>query len=135
MKHAELRVIFLDIDGVLAPILDPERYGDLDPACMQVLNEIVARSGAEVVVSSSLRYGKTVAELQRMLDEVGFCGRVLDSTPTDLRGCDRGEEIAAWLYDHPIAGCVILDDHRDMSPLLSRLVQTNAAHGLEHVKK
>ena len=36
------RVIFLDIDGVLAPIREWDRYGDLDPVCIQVLNEIVA---------------------------------------------------------------------------------------------
>jgi hypothetical protein len=51
-------------------------------------------------------------------------------TPTGLRGCDRGEEIAAWLRDHPVAGWVILDDHRDMGPLLGQLVQTSAASGL-----
>jgi len=46
-------VIFLDIDGVLAPIRRWDRYGDLDPACIQVLNDIVASGGAEVVVSST----------------------------------------------------------------------------------
>ena len=35
-------MIFLDIDGVLAPIHRWDRYGDLDSACIQVLNEIVA---------------------------------------------------------------------------------------------
>ena len=44
------RVIFLDIDGVLAPIRQWDRYGDLDSACIQVLNEISARGGADVVV-------------------------------------------------------------------------------------
>ena len=44
------RVILLDIDGVLAPIRR-YRYGDLDLACIQVLNEIVVRGGADVVVS------------------------------------------------------------------------------------
>ena len=40
--------LLLDIDGVLAPIRQWDRYGDLDPACIQVLNEIAAdRSGAE----------------------------------------------------------------------------------------
>jgi HAD domain in Swiss Army Knife RNA repair proteins len=62
------RVIFLDIDGVLAPIRTWDRYGDLDRACIEVLNQIVARAGAEVAVSSTWRYGKTVAELQEMLE-------------------------------------------------------------------
>ena len=65
-------MIFLDIDGVLAPIRQWDRYGDLDPMCIGVLNEIVARGGADVVISSTWRYGKTVAELQEMLDAGGF---------------------------------------------------------------
>jgi hypothetical protein len=131
------QVIFLDIDGVLAPIRDLDRYGDLEPACVDVLNEIVDQSGAAVVVSSSLRYGKTIDELQQMLDDVGFRGRVVDVTPTHLRGSDRGDEIAAWLHDHPVGGWVILDDHRDMGSLLDRLVQTNPTRGLEaaHVEQ
>ena len=38
------RVIFLDFDGVLAPIRRWDRYGDLDPACVRVLNDIVHRA-------------------------------------------------------------------------------------------
>jgi hypothetical protein len=125
------RVIFLDIDGVLAPIRRWDRYGDLDPACIQVLNEIVALGGAVVVVSSTWRYGKTIAELQAMLDAQGFSGLVLDKTPTGSPGSDRGGEIAAWLAEHAVDGYVIIDDHADMGDLRTHLVQTHAAHGLQ----
>jgi len=125
------RVIFLDIDGVLAPIRRWDRYGDLDPACIQVLNEIVARGGADVVVSSTWRYGKTVAELQAILESQRFTGCVLDKTPTGAPGAGRGEEIAAWLADHAVAGYVIIDDHVDMGELRTHLVQTHPAHGLQ----
>ena len=124
-------MIFLDIDGVLAPIRRWDRYGDLDPACIQVLNEIVARSGADVVVSSTWRYGKTAAELQEMLQAQGFAGRVVATTPTGTPGADRGEEIAAWLAEHAVGGYVIIDDHVDMGDLRSHLVQTQPAHGLQ----
>ena len=116
---------------MLAPIRSWERYGDLDPACIQVLNEIVARGQADVVVSSTWRYGKTVAELQEMLDAQGFTGRVLDKTPSGTPGADRGEEIAAWLAEHAVGGYVIIDDHVDMGELRSHLVQTQPAHGLQ----
>ena len=106
------RIVFLDIDGVLAPIRRWDRYGDLDPACIQVLNEIVARGFADVVVSSTWRHGKTVAELQEILEAEGFTGFVLDKTPTGAPGADRGEEIAAWLTEHAVGGYVIIDDHR-----------------------
>ena len=126
-----VRTIFLDIDGVLAPIRSWDRYGDLDPACIQVLNEIVARGQADVVVSSTWRYGKTVAELQAVLEAHGFTGRVLDKTPTGTPGVNRGEEIAAWLAEHAVGGYVIIDDHVDMGELRSHLVLTQPAHGLQ----
>jgi hypothetical protein len=125
------RVVFLDIDGVLAPIRRWDRYGDLDPGCIQVLNEIVVRGGADVVVSSTWRYGKTIGELQAMLDAEGFTGRVLDKTPTGAPGAGRGEEIASWLAAHAVAGYVIIDDHADMGDLHARLVQTQPSHGLQ----
>jgi hypothetical protein len=124
------RVIFLDIDGVLAPIRHWDRYGDLEPACIQVLNEIVTAGGADVVVSSTWRHGKTVGELQELLQAHGFTGAVLDKTPSDIRGAARGDEIAAWLAEHAVDGCVIIDDHPDMGDLRSHLVQTHPAHGL-----
>ena len=124
-------MIFLDFDGVLAPIRCWDRYEDLDPACVQVLNEIVAGCSADVVVSSTWRYGKSVAELQAMLDAKGFAGRVLDKTPTGPPGADRREEIAAWLAAHDVVGYVIIDDHVDVGERGTHLVQTHPAHGLQ----
>jgi hypothetical protein len=125
------RVVFLDIDGVLAPIRRWDRYGDLDSACIRVLNEIVSRGEADVVVSSTWRYGKSVAELQAMLAAEGFTGRVLGKTPAGAPGANRGAEIAAWLAEHAVDGYVIIDDHADMGVLRSRLVQTHPAQGLQ----
>ena len=124
-------MIFLDIDGVLAPIRRWGRYGDLNPACIQVLNEIVAGAGAHVVVSSTWRYGKTVAELQEMLEAEGFTGSVVDKTPTGAPGADRGDEIAAWLAEHAVGGYVIIDDHTNMGELRTQLVLTEPARGLQ----
>jgi hypothetical protein len=115
---------------VLAPIRRWDRYGDLEPACIEVLNAIVARTGADVVVSSTWRYGKTVGELQAMLDAHGFAGRVRDKTPVGPPGATRGDEIGAWLAEHPVEGYVIIDDHVDMGALASRLVLTHPAQGL-----
>ena len=84
-----------------------------------------------MVVSSTWRYGKTVAELQEILEAEGFTGCVLDKTPTGAPGADRGEEIAAWLAEHAVDGYVIIDDHVDMGELRTHLVQTHPAHGLQ----
>ena len=124
-------MVFLDFDGVLAPIRHWDRYGDLDPGCIQVLNEIVAGAGADVVVSSTWRHGKSVTELQEMLEADGFIGRVIDKTPVGPPGADRGDEIAAWLAEHAVGGYVIIDDHSDMGELSPRLVLTHPARGLQ----
>jgi hypothetical protein len=122
---------------VVAPIRQWDRYGDVDRACIKVLNEIVTSAGADVVVSSSLRHGKTVAELQAMLDAQGFIGRVIDKTPSDISGATRGEEIAAWLAQHArhaphaVEGFVIIDDHVDMGDLRNHLVLTESSRGLQ----
>ena len=128
---AARRVIFLDFDGVLAPITRWDRYGDLDPACIEVLNEIVAHGAADVVVSSTWRYGKTVAELQAMLESQGFKGRVVGKTPTGAPGASRGDEITAWLTGHDVGGYVIIDDHVDVGDLHDCLVLTHPANGLQ----
>ncbi len=125
------RVIFLDIDGVLAPIRRWDRYGDLELTCIQVLNEIVTQGGADVVVSSTWRYGKTVAELQAMLEAAGFTGSVVDKTPAGELGVGRGEEIASWLAENTVDGYVIIDDHVDMGELRGRLVLTHPGRGLQ----
>ena len=130
-RRVTRRVIFLDIDGVLAPIRRWDRYGDLDPACIRVLNEIVAGGEADVVVSSTWRHGKTIAELQGMLQTEGFAGCVVDKTPANIPGASRGDEIAAWLAAHAVDGCVIIDDHTDVGELRTHLVQTHPAHGLQ----
>src|SRR5207302_3662994 len=124
------RVIFLDIDGVLAPIRRWDRYGDLDAACINVLNEIVAASAAEIVVSSTWRHTRSVAELQEILDAAGFKGRVIDKTRNDLRTNDRSDEIAAWLTEHEVARFVIIDDHVVDLALRPHLVLTEPARGL-----
>ncbi len=130
-RRTTRQVIFLDIDGVVAPILRWDRYGELDPTCIQVLNEIAGGAGADVVVSSTWRHGKTVAELQALLDAAGFTGRVLDKTPAAASGAPRGEEIAAWLNGRAVDGYVILDDHADMGALRSHLILTHPARGLQ----
>ena len=116
---------------MLAPIRSWDRYGDLDSACIAVLNEIVTHGRADVVVTSTWRYGKSVAELHAMLHASGFTGRVVDKTPTVTPGAARGEEIAAWLAEHTVSGFVILDDHGDMGELRPHLVHTDPARGLQ----
>jgi len=129
-----MRLIFLDFDGVLNSQLWYVRTkgsrgrDDLDRDAIGFLNNLIAETGAKVVVSSTWRLGRSVEELQEILDRNGFKGEVVGKTK-DLRyGPDgdcvlRGNEILCWMKDNPeILGVaywdyndyVILDDDSDM---------------------
>jgi hypothetical protein len=142
------RLLALDFDGVLnsARFYDKKHPGvlPLDPAAVQLLNTLLDRSGALVVVSSTWRLGDDLMGLWSKLESVGFRGKVVGVTP-DLsrrpkvskiyRPVPRGEEIQAFVDEweaarEPIESLVILDDDPDMAHLSHRLVQTNFREGL-----
>lgn len=148
------RVIFLDFDGVLTLELERPgvdgatayKFSGLDPEKILLLNEVIARTGACVVVSSSWKRGRTASQLQGVLEHHGFRGAVIGTTPdlpgeAERPGSMRGHEIATWLDAHPeVTAFVMLDDGRHTSGLArieERLVQTTSAGGLEreHVER
>ncbi len=115
-----MKVIFLDIDGVLnhqewyqkrADLVDQNEissqypFYEFDPESVDLLNYIIDKTGAKVVVSSTWRIGTSPKDLQEILDRVGFTGEVIDTTPHfSARGFDNmGEKIG---YSVP-RGCEI----------------------------
>lgn len=138
-----MRVVFLDFDGVcnsLEYIWRQERKelrfqrrwspaDDLDPALIERLNGLLARTGAKVVVSASVRKLCSIEYLRSCLHARGFVGTVLGKTAES--GPRRGHEIAAWLEARPfVTAFVILDDDSDMAHLMPRLVRTDLKVGL-----
>ncbi len=150
------RVIFLDVDGVLN---NRELFRSLknqafprnhaiDPALVARLNEIVAATGADCVLSSSWRYGFDAPDFEAVLRGFGFVGRVVDRTPRAvaapgsasgiLAARIRGDEIQEWLDINPgVTAFVILDDESDMGHLVDKLVKTEFGAGLQrqHVER
>lgn len=144
-----MRVIFLDIDGVLNSVLyDRERSpaeGNIDRSRLPLLKRLVEETGAQVVLSSSwrkhwdrddaLRDG-IGSELDRTFRDAGI--PLFDKTPA---ADSRAEEIALWLREHPqVTRYVILDDaFGGWGELESHLVRTNSriGRGLEerHVEE
>lgn len=148
-----MRVVFLDIDGVLnsepwlarsveerlGPDFDPELDATwiamLDPEAVARFDRLVAASGAKVVVSSSWRMMLPLADLARFLAIRGFSGEIIDATTT-ARGLvadgvtERGHQIAHWLDANPVTSFVILDDQTDMAHLGDRHVLTSWEKGL-----
>ena len=100
------------------------------------LRDIVERTGAQLVLSSTWRIADTPihklcyealkAEFERVR-----CPVWVDSTPY-LHGAKRWQEINAWLMLHPeVDEFIILDDWADeLLPFFDKLVHTNPLHGL-----
>lgn len=149
-----MKIIFLDFDGVLNSRAFENAYPPaqsvglapndrwihaIDPAAVELLNGVVRGSGAKVVISSTWRRGFPIEKIRAFLVTRGFEGEVIDVTPSHVRaGAQRGDEIQAWLDNHPeVTAFVILDDVDDMAHLLDRLVRTDIATGLraEHCTK
>ena len=143
-----MKVIFLDIDGVLnsgawyvkRPSDGRWPISHLDPDAVKVLNEIIEKTGAVVVVSSTWRIGQGRTWLQEVLTTAGFTGTVVGKT-TVLDEKERGHEIQEWLdnvapmyarRNDPVSHFVILDDDTDMAHLRSKLVHINHDAGLTH---
>lgn len=140
-----MKIIFLDIDGVLNHQLwfeeqkeakdkwcsyDKTRQKMIDPSKVELLNELIEKTGSKVVISSSWRVHYSINYIREMLSHYGFKGEIIDTTPTlFFRGLKdyhysvpRGNEIKAWLETNKdILGekiskvrYVILDDDSDM---------------------
>lgn len=124
-----MKVIFLDIDGVLN-VCYPEHdeYGRIfHPNFVDNLKRVIDETGAKIVISSTWRYGG----LQRMKDlweKRNLPGEVIDITPdcndlfnegsfVFLDQIERGHEVEYWLNEHPeVERYVIFDDDNDFLP-------------------
>lgn len=140
----KMNIIFLDIDGVL----NTWRFQDyqvkhhecdswnaqfnFDPICMKNLKELIDKTNAYIVISSSWRDTdngiKDICNNLKLYEIIN--DRYFSSTPL-LKDKTRGEEIKEWLYmfsDMDI-NYVILDDENDIGDLEDRLVQCNDYYG------
>ena len=151
-----MKIIFLDIDGVLnsdaycasdlykeatAGMSDAEvmliaHHLHLDPDAIKLMNDLVDRSGAEVVLSSTWRTKYSPNEMTDMLKGRGATFKITDSTPV-LFGklserIPRGKEIGEYLkkLSAQPESFVILDDYEDMLKLKTNLVRTDSRYGL-----
>ena len=125
-------VIFLDIDGVLAPW----GSGELDRGCVDRLNRLAEDTDALLVLTSSWREHTPLTEIEAALQRAGLTRRLHSATPV-LPADSRGAEIATWLdaYGEPVA-MVILDDE-PVPPFGDRQVRTDEYEGLtpDHVRR
>ena len=115
-----MKVIFLDIDGVLNSHRTclafggyPHEFSEkhmarFDMVALTLIRRIARAAGAVFVLSSAWRIGREASEVAAGLDLP-----IIDKTPS-LSGA-RGLEIQYWLDQHPEVECyAIIDDDSDM---------------------
>lgn len=125
-KVEGIKVIFLDIDGVLnsyatLPESEKGKMISLHKPLVDRLLHIVKRTGAKIVVSSSWR--KSEWRLKEIRDAgIEYIG-VTPCRPrpagASMEWCERGKEIWVWINRHRKKNVVrycILDDDSDMLP-------------------
>lgn len=137
-----MKVIFLDIDGVLnddnTPTHAKSYFVFIDQEKLLRLKQIVEVTQAKIVLSSTWRYDRSnpkyngdYLELQEAFRQVGL--EFYSFTPEDVYGIRRGMEIRAWLGLHPeVDRYVILDDELfdfEQQGLLPRLIKTEFGDG------
>ena len=129
------KVIFLDIDGVLNSKkwfvnnnFRKQKF-EIDPDAVKLLNHVIRKTDAKIVISSTWRMGREINWFRYMFNEIQLYGNVVGKTRSfNHNKCTipRGTEIEdyckecygypSYFEEHPsrLKSYVILDDDSDM---------------------
>ena len=142
-----LKIIFLDIDGVLnnesTQAVTPSGYVGVDNSKVKLLKRIVDKTGAQIVLSSDWRLDPDSLEYRYLRQKLKYKGRlsIFDHTP-NINWERRGLEISKWLESHQVDSFVILDDIEfqdflKIPDIKNHFIHTDYYHGLtdEDVEK
>lgn len=124
-----MKVLFLDIDGVLNRLGTKERFNGYLGVDKELLSRLLTwlkeRPDVKVVLSSTWRLDPVFTKHLQML---GISW--IDVTP-DMHDLGRGMEINHWLMKHlDVTHIAILDDIAIKGPMAQYLVQTSEKYGL-----
>jgi hypothetical protein len=122
-----MKIIFLDIDGVLNVYCEGrDQFGcTFHSNFVDNLRNIIEQTGAKIVISSTWR-SDGLETMQEMWKFRNYPGEVIDITPLSFElinlglfeyydQIERGHEIEMWLKVHPeVSNYVIIDDDNDM---------------------
>lgn len=104
-----MRVVFLDIDGVLNCADEAATARGLvrpRPDLIALLDDLIDRTGARIVLASTWRCDPKAVEVAR---RTGL--KFIDTLDDHGRG-ERGAFIRKWLAKHPeVESYVVVDDH------------------------
>jgi len=122
-----LKIIFLDIDGVLnsvasiialyddKPVRNEEGF---DHVSVGLLKRLCKTTDAKIVISSTWRKLYTYEEFLEIFSRKGWQDfPMIGTTPVNQsHGLCRGHEIKDWLDANEVETYIILDDDSDMLP-------------------
>lgn len=134
-----MKIIFLDIDGVLNDhrISEPAGCYGINPECMKCLNMIIQFTKANLVISSAWRYmitggSMTLSGFEYMLRTHGLDqnAQIVGHTKTDEEIASREGQIKAFIDENNVQQYVILDDMSVFPFMSERFYKTNSKFGL-----
>jgi hypothetical protein len=152
----EKSIIFLDIDGVICLSVEwgsrarklkrweleggegeppvTIRLDDFNKMAVDVLNDIILTSGADLVISSDWRLYATLDEMKDLFHQFGVIKGPIDFTPelqtTTKHANIRVDEINLWLSKHTEVTKWVAIDDLDLSEL-DNFVKTREREGLK----
>ena len=119
-----MKVIFLDIDGVLVT-RNSIKYQYLNfpdetnirfsKKAVKNLNKLVRLTKAKIVISSTWRLFHSLEKLQNIFEEQNIESEIISTTSVEKATVEedipRGQKIADWLEQHPeVEQYLIIDD-------------------------
>lgn len=138
--------LFLDVDGVLNRDSTKERCCGclgIEPEKVQHLKYIVEQTGAQIILTSTWKYGWEPINKSMNDDFAVYLDKALNDAGLEIVGktddnCnDRGAGIVDWLRQHPARAWVVIDDlfYPDFKELHidEKLVLTSFDEGLTRV--
>ena len=124
-----MKVIFLDIDGVLncKQTPNPRKFPFIvDPVLLNRLNDLLKLTDAQVVLTSNWRYDPA-----GMFSAKHYGIPFIDTTP-DLPNEPRCNPILDWVRRHPdVERFIVIDDEDDQLDALP-LFQPSRSAGITH---
>jgi hypothetical protein len=127
-----MKVIFLDIDGVIATnkqfFMNSQKFRDkndwakelrvrypFDKGCVKILNEILTETGAEIVLSSDWKMGGSLEDLDVIFKQNDVIKSPIDITPNEWVSMsnttkNRAYQIELYLMNNKVDKYVVIDD-------------------------
>jgi hypothetical protein len=129
-----MKILFLDIDGVLNRTPHNRKFGSFDKEPVVNLEMMLNREKDLYVVISSAWRDKGLEKLQDVFQKAGIDPRrIIATTGTEVNDQEgkRELQILTWLARHPeVRIFVIFDDTREFVTLKDRLVRIRGSAGL-----